>query len=98
LTGVFAGKFVEKQKKRGYDEKPQGLAIDTTIRTKTKYRDLSTAQRTIRPSVASVEMTFVLGWAGENRQRLAQRVARVIHRRVEMGVILLREDRGGRSP
>ena len=30
-------------------------------RTKTKYRDLSTAQRTIRPSVAPVEMTFVLG-------------------------------------
>jgi hypothetical protein len=28
-------------------------------RTKTKYRDLSTAQRTIRLSAASVEMTFL---------------------------------------
>jgi hypothetical protein len=30
-------------------------------RAKTKYRDLSTAQRTMRLSVAPVEMTFVLG-------------------------------------
>src|SRR5216683_3004404 len=37
---------------------------DTRTRTKTKYRDLSTTQRTIRPSVASVEMTFV--WVGRD--------------------------------
>src|SRR5258708_5350707 len=36
--------------------------LDARTRTKTKYRDLSTAQRTIRPSVAPVEMTF--GWFG----------------------------------
>ncbi len=29
-------------------------------RAKTKYRDLSTAQRTVKLSVAPVEMTFVL--------------------------------------
>jgi hypothetical protein len=29
---------------------------------KTKYRDLSATQRTMRLSAASVEMTFVGGW------------------------------------
>jgi hypothetical protein len=38
--------------------KCKGLAM---TRAKTKYRDLSTAQRTMRLSVASVEMTFVWG-------------------------------------
>src|SRR5260370_41198902 len=32
----------------------------STQRPKTKYRDLSTAQRTIRPSVATVELPLVL--------------------------------------
>src|SRR5258708_11785352 len=41
-------------------------------RPKAKYRDLSTAQRTIRPSVATDEMTFVLGRVGENRQQQGQ--------------------------
>src|SRR5260370_36401587 len=50
----------------------------TTARTKTKYRDLSTAQWTIRASIAPVEMTFVLGWVGENRQRDRQD----LHRRL----------------
>jgi len=32
------------------------------VKAKTKYRDLSDPQRTVKLSVAPVEMTFVCGW------------------------------------
>jgi hypothetical protein len=45
---------------------PRGWSRNkTTATAKTKYRGLSTAQQTVRLSVASVEMTFV--WEGYER-------------------------------
>jgi hypothetical protein len=73
----------------------KALAIDATTRAKTKYRDLSTAQRTIRPSLAPVEMTLVLGWVertacGEKRGKrglLRDTLSRLIHATFQQKVL-----------
>jgi hypothetical protein len=50
-------KNLQKQR-QGKSRSPSGMTTkETTTTAKAKYRGLSTARRTIRPSAASVEMT-----------------------------------------